>query len=57
MQRSDDRARWQNPCDTKRLLSLPVTRATARCKAAVLKLLSEKAAEAGSSRAFYMNVR
>ena len=27
LQRSDDRAQWQNPCDTKRWLSLLVTRA------------------------------
>ena len=30
LQRSDGRAQWQNPCDTKRLLSLLVIRAINR---------------------------
>ena len=51
-----DRAQLQNPCDTKSLLSLLVTRAT-HIHLAVSWVTREKAAEAGISRTFCANVR
>ena len=59
LQRSDDRTQQQNPCDTKRLLSLLMTRATnIPCGVQLLSsATTEQAAGAGISRKFYANVR
>ena len=47
LQRGDDRTLWQNPCDTKRLLSLSLFEPQMRCEAAVL-CDQGKTAEAGA---------